>query len=63
MSSNPSPKKFAGPLFLAVGTMLFAVAVLAKQPAFIGVGVVFIVVGAVQLKKAKDAGPPQPPPS
>ena len=50
----PQNKKRSGYLFLAAGAMFFVAAWLGKQPAFYGIGAMFIALGAGALHRRGD---------
>ena len=52
MTKSPSRAKLAGGLFIAGGLAFFAAAYFARQVTFVGVGVLFMAVGATWLKRA-----------
>ena len=47
------PKKRSGYLFIDAGCLFSVAAAAGKQPAFYGLGAMFIAIGAANLKKAK----------
>ena len=47
------PKKRSGYLFIAVGCLFSVVAAAWKQPAFYGLGAMFIAISAANFKKTK----------